>query len=114
MSHPDATQLVEAVQLFLKEAEGELQGRLAFHAKVAANTLAIVSRELAQQPDAAEATAFAPFGGVDAACEGLRQGRLSPDDPALLRAIRAGALARLAVDNPRYATFQRLSERNIA
>ena len=40
MSHPTATQLIEAVQLFLKEAEGELKGRLAFHAKVAGNALA--------------------------------------------------------------------------
>lgn len=114
MSHPTATQLLEAVQLFLKEAEGELSGRLAFHAKVAANTAAIVARELQQAPDEAEAAAFAPFGGVKAACERLRAGRLSPEDPALLKAIRAGALARLAVDNPRYATFQRLTERDIA
>lgn len=114
MSHPTAAQLLGAVQLFLKEAEGRLQGRLAFHAKVAANALAIVERELALGPDAAEAAAFAPLGGVEAVCEGLRDGRLSANDPALLKAIRAGVLARLAVDNPRYATFKRLSERDIA
>jgi hypothetical protein len=114
MSHPSATQLLEAVQLFLKEAEGALEGRLAFHAKVAANALATVARELAQDPDAAEASAFAPFGSAAAACEALRAGTLSPEDPALLAAIRAGALARLAVDNPRYATYARLAERDIA
>ena len=114
MSHPTSAQLLEAVQLFLKEAEGALTGRLAFHAKVAANTLAIVGRELAQAPDAAEAAAFAPVGGVEAVCEGLRAGTLSPEDPALLKAIRVGVLARLAVDNPRYATFARLEEREIA
>jgi hypothetical protein len=111
MSHPTATQLLDAVALFLKEAESALDGRLAFHAKVAANSLAIVGRELALAPDDAEAAAFAPFGGAAAACEALRAGTLAPDDPALLTAIRAAALARLAVDNPRYATFQRLSER---
>jgi hypothetical protein len=114
MSHPTAAQLLAAVQLFLKEAEGQLTGRLAFHAKVAANALATVERELAQDPDAAEAAAFAPLGGVGSVCAGLRDGRLDPLDPALLRAVRAGALARLAVDNPRYATFGRLSERDIA
>jgi hypothetical protein len=114
MSHPTAEQLLAAVRLFLKEAEGQLSGRLAFHAKVAANGLAIVEREIAQDPDAAEASALAPFGGASALCEGLRDGSLPPDDPALLKAIRQAVLARLAVDNPRYATFARLMERNIA
>jgi hypothetical protein len=114
MSHPTATQLLEAVQLFLKEAETELQGRLAFHAKVAANTLAIVGRELALQPDVVEAAVFEPFGGVRAACHGLRTGVLSPEDPAVLKAVRAAALARLATDNPRYPTYARLLERDIA
>lgn len=114
MSHPTAQQLIEAVQLFLKEAEGALEGRLAFHAKVAGNTLAIVSRELAQNPDSAEADALAAFGGVSATCEALREGRLDPEDKELLRAIRAGVLARCATDNPRYASFTRLKDRDIA
>ena len=114
MSHPTAEQLLEAVRLFLKEAEGQLSGRLAFHAKVAANSLAIVERELAQQPDTAEAQALAPFGGAAQLCEALRDGRIDPQDPALLKAIRSAALARLATDNPRYATYARLQERDIA
>jgi len=114
MSHPTATELLQAVQLFLKEAESALTGRLAFHAKVAANSLAIVQRQLAQDHDAAEAEALAPFGGVSALCEALRDGSLDPADPALLEAIRKAALARLATDNPRYATFARLQERDIA
>jgi hypothetical protein len=114
MSHPSSTQLVEAVQIFLKEAEGQLQGRLAFHAKVAANALAIVARELSLQPDAAEAEALAPFGGPTAVCEALRDGGLATDDPALLRAIRHAVLARLATDNPRYATYGRLKERDLS
>ncbi len=113
MSHPTAIQLLQAVQLFLKEAEAALDGRLAFHAKVAGNALGIVVRELAQAPDAAEDAAFAPFGGRDALCEGLRRGDFLPGDAAVLRAVRAAALARLAVDNPRYPTFQRLMERDL-
>lgn len=114
MSHPSADQLLAAVELFLKEAGAALDGRLAFHAKVAGNALAIVRRELVQAPDTAEAAALAAFGGPGAVCDGLRSGALKPDDPDLLRAIRAAVLARLAVDNPRYPTFQRLSERSIA
>jgi hypothetical protein len=112
MSHPTVAELLAAVHGFLKEAEGALSGRLAFHAKVAANTLAIVERELAQDPDSAEAAALAPFGGVAETCRRLRTGDLAPDDPALLAAIRTAALARLATDNPRYATFVRLQERH--
>lgn len=113
MSHPTTFQLIEAVRLYLGQAEAALSGRLAFHAKVASNALAIVARELEQAPDAAEAEALAPFGGVQAVCDGLRDGMLAPDDPALLRAVRQAVLARLAVDNPRYATFARLMERPI-
>jgi hypothetical protein len=108
MSHPTAPQLLEAVRLFLNEAEAALDGRLAFHAKVAANALGIVARELEQAPDSAEADALAAFGGPQPVCAGLRAGRLSPDDPALLEAMRRAVLARLAVDNPRYPTFARL------
>ncbi|MGL6043783.1 MAG: DUF6285 domain-containing protein [Sandaracinobacteroides sp.] len=114
MSHPTAPQLIEAVIQFLKEAESELQGRLAFHAKVAANALAIVGREIAERPDAAEQSALEPFGGPGAVCTALRTEALLPDNKALQKAIRAAVLARLAVDNPRYATFQRLKNREIA
>lgn len=113
MSHPTADQLLDAVQLFLKEAEGALAGRLAFHAKVAGNALAIVRRELALQPAEAEAAALAPFGGADAIGAALEQGTLAADDPALLAAIREAVLARLAVDNPRYPTYRRLAERSL-
>jgi hypothetical protein len=114
MGHPDAGTLLAAVRLFLKEAEAALEGRLGFHARVAGNALAIVERELAQDPDAAEAAALAPFGGLQAVCAGLRSGALSPGDAALLAALRDAVLARLAVDNPRYATFARLRERSVA
>lgn len=114
MSHPTAPELLAAVQHFLKEAEAALEGRLAFHAKVAGNALGIVIRELEGDPDAVEQRALEPFGGAAAVCRALRDGSLSPDDKALQKAIRAAVLARLAADNPRYATFARLQEREIA
>jgi hypothetical protein len=110
MSHPSAIQLLEAVRLFLKEAETALDGRLAFHARVAGNALGIAARELEQAPDAAEAEALAAFGGAQEVCAGLREGRLQPDDPELLEAMRRAVLAQLAVDNPRYPTFARLGD----
>ena len=111
--HPTTAQLLVAVQLYLKEAEAALSGRLAFHAKVAGNTLGIVLRELERAPAIAEDAALAPFGGANALCAALRSGEKSPEDAAVQQAIRAAVLARLAVDNPRYSTFLRLAERPI-
>jgi hypothetical protein len=49
MDQPSALELVTAVREFIeKHAMPELQGRTAFHARVAANALAIVARELEQ------------------------------------------------------------------
>ncbi|OYU15879.1 MAG: hypothetical protein CFE37_03705 [Alphaproteobacteria bacterium PA4] len=112
-----AQALVEAVAGFIGEIEGQLSGRQAFHAKVAANALAIVARELAQQPAVAERAALGDFlghaAGVDGLraelCGRLRTGQLTPETPGLLEALTAATLARLAVDNPRYPTFQRLT-----
>jgi hypothetical protein len=113
----EAVTLIEAVSGFLAELEGELSGRRAFHAKVAQNALAIVARELALHPRAAERAALAGFLGGDddldnlraRACEALRAGTLGADTPGLVDALLAVALAKCAVDNPRYATFTRLA-----
>ncbi|WP_426164463.1 DUF6285 domain-containing protein [Sandarakinorhabdus sp. DWP1-3-1] len=113
----EAQALVEAVAAFLGTIEGRLSGREAFHAKVAANALGIVARELAQQPRAAEVAALSAFLGHDAGvdalraeiCGRLRAGQLTPETPGLLDALLAATLAKVAVDNPRYSTFRRLS-----
>ncbi len=113
----EAQALIEAVAQFIGEIEGRLSGREAFHAKVAANALGIVARELAQQPRVAEVAALSEFlghaAGVDALraeiCGRLRGGQLTPETPGLLDALLAATLAKVAVDNPRYSTFRRLS-----
>jgi Domain of unknown function (DUF6285) len=113
----DAATLVEAVAAFLAELEPGLAGRQAFHAKVAQNALAIVARELAQRPAAAERAALAGFFGHEASldalrselCGRLRSGQLTPETPGLLEALTAATLAKAAVDNPRYSTFRRLT-----
>lgn len=116
--HPDAAALVAAVEAFVRGLEGELAGRTAFHAKVAANALAIVARELRQEPAAAEAAALGRLlgraGGADelrsAICAGLRDGSLGIDTAGLVQALTEAAVARLAVDNPRYSTLARLRD----
>ena len=116
--HPSAPELVRAVEAFVREIEGELGGRTAFHAKVAANALAMVARELDARPDAAEAAALGRLlgrnGGSDelraVVCTGLRDGTLGVDTPGLVEALTEAACTRLAVDNPRYPTLARLRD----
>lgn len=111
----EAVDLVEAAAAFLKEAEGELSGRMAFHAKVAANALAIAARELRERPGAVEAEALGallPDVPLDerlaAACARIRSGAWTTETPGLLDALEVGVTARLAVDNPRFSTLPRL------
>jgi hypothetical protein len=113
----EAAALIEAVQGFLAELEPELAGRRAFHAKVAQNALAIVARELAQAPQAQEVALLAGVLGHEGRiddlraelCARLRDGRAGLYTPGLVEALLGVALAKCAVDNPRYATFKRLS-----
>jgi hypothetical protein len=113
----ESTALIEAVQLFLSELEPELKGRRAFHAKVAQNALAIVARELAQAPQAREQALLAGVLGHDGPLDGLRgelcgrlrSGSMGEATPGLVEALLQVALAKCAVDNPRYATFRRLA-----
>ena len=114
---PSAVALLDAVRLYLGEVEGALAGRAAFHAKVAGNALAVVMRELEQQPEAAEVAALAGLlghGGTGAElraelCAGLRDARFDAATPGLLDALLAAAAAQLAVDNPKYSTLARLA-----
>jgi hypothetical protein len=116
--HPTAADLVESVRGFLAEIEPRLSGRESFHAKVAGNVLAIVERELRRQPEAVETAALAALLGRAAplaelraeVCAGLRDGRFDADSPGLLEALTTAAVARLAVDNPKFPTLERLTE----
>jgi Domain of unknown function (DUF6285) len=79
---PTASELLDAVREFLTgQVMPATSGQLAFHARVAANALAIVARELELGPASPDAGPADP---------------LSPDDLAV------GVAARLAVANPRY------------
>lgn len=113
----EALTLIEAVAGFLAELEPELSGRRAFHAKVAQNALGIVARELAQAPRAVEQAALAGLLGHDGSldalraelCGRLRAGQMGPETPGLVDALLGAVTAKCAVDNPRYATFKRLT-----
>ena len=116
---PTAAELIDAVAEFItRDVAPTLTGRLAFHARVAANVLAIVRRELAEGPaadraDAARLAALLGHDGEPAAlteelCRRIEAGEIAADDPALIDHLWATTIATLAVDQPGYATYRRV------
>jgi hypothetical protein len=107
---PSASELIEAVQHYLrKTVASALNGPDAYHARVAANALGIVARELAMRPaaDAAEAERLGALIGPGAAtadlADAIRAGRIGLETPGLLAHLRATALDQLRVDQPDYS-----------
>ena len=114
---PTAAELIDAVAGFItNEIAPTLSGRLAFHARVAANALAIVRRELEQGPaaDAADAARLKALLGMEGdnsalteeLCRRIETGEIAADDPALIDHLWATTLATVAVDQPNYGTYR--------
>ena len=117
---PTADELLEAVEEFLRErAMVELEGQSAFHARVAANVVGAVRREIAQSPeieDDRHARLLALLdhdGPVEdlnrELCEQIRDGARDMNDSQLLDHLRQVAIENLGVDNPRYSAYRRLT-----
>ena len=117
MDQPSALELVTAVREFIeKHAMPELQGRTAFHARVAANALAIIARELEHGPkaNADELGRLKALLGQDGTldelnrelCRRIRTNGLAVDEPALASHLVLTTLAKVAIDQPSYSGFQ--------
>ena len=124
---PNARELLESVRLFLEnDVVPALDGPARFHARVAANVLAIVGRELeGEEPTLlAEWTRLAPLLGhaeapperlvalraavaelTEELCARIRRGDAdaSPFREAVRAAVGASVAEKLAVANPRLA-----------
>ncbi|MEH3036914.1 MAG: DUF6285 domain-containing protein [Sphingomonas adhaesiva] len=110
LTHPTAQALVAGVAAWLP-VDGKAGG---FALRVARNALEIAARDMALGP-AADARAadrlralLGEEGGTRDSLDALlvaalREGRIAPDDPALVAHLRACALDALAIDQPRYA-----------
>ncbi|MFP3942508.1 MAG: DUF6285 domain-containing protein [Alphaproteobacteria bacterium] len=120
---PSADDLLEALGEYLtSDLAARVSGADAFNLRVAANVLAIVRREMTEGV-ASEARAAERFGVLlgrqgtadelsAELCRAIRAGRIAPDDPALLGALKETAADRLAIDNPRYATYRSVRDPN--
>lgn len=112
ITHPRPEELTEAVARWIEQIRPTLDPRNAFLARVAANALDAVTREL-QLGEAAKARAVERLeailghGGAYEGltwelCEKLRAGDLDAESPGLLASLRANTLDQLAIDQPGY------------
>jgi hypothetical protein len=121
---PTMNELLDAVRTFLEhDAVDALDGTAKYHARVAANVLAIVMRELAQEPEQlaaewrrldallgpmpqpADAAALREAIGArtDELCARIRDGEADagPFRRAVLEHVRATVREKLAIANPK-------------
>ncbi|MDP4788837.1 MAG: DUF6285 domain-containing protein [Haliea sp.] len=121
MSQTEATELLAAVQGFLRQSVlPQLEGFDAYTTRVAANSLAIVTREIAARGtlDALDHAAAARWLPLSPATEqparalglALRDGSLQPDAD-LVSYLRQRTLRQMAIDNPRYSAFKQARQR---
>lgn len=112
ITHPRTEELVESVRLWIDEIRPTLDPRNAFLARVAANALATVAREITEGPSA-EVSAVAAMAGVlghtgdyetlnAELCDGIRTGSYTVETPGLLAALSVMAKNQLAIDQPSY------------
>ena len=117
---PDALALLDAVADFLRqEAAPGLAGQAGFHARVAANVLDIVRREMAGGgvADSAERARLVALLGHDGGnadtlnrelCARIAADQVGWDDPTLLDHLWRTTLETVAIDQPKYATYRRI------
>ncbi|MBE1547266.1 hypothetical protein GGC64_001274 [Mycobacterium sp. OAS707] len=102
---PTAAELVAAVADFLdKDVRSSMDGPINFHARVAANVLRIVERELTDTSTADASDRLAEFGFADEAqlAAAIRAGELDDRAADLLPVLRMLVRHRLAVAHPGY------------
>jgi len=112
ITHPKTEELALSVAMWIDQIRPSLDPRNAFLARVAANALATVGRELTQGP-AAEAEAVARMGEVLGRsgtyadlnvelCARIRAGELTVVTPGLLSTLQVMARNQIAIDQPSY------------
>ena len=114
---PSASELLDAVAEFMrKELMPRLSGRVAFHARIAINVLAIVRREMTLGPAAAarEEARLAELLDAEGDAEALTDvlgeriahGEIDANDPKLIEHLWATTMDTVAIDQPNYATYR--------
>lgn len=119
MDQPSMLELVSAVRDFIEQrAMPELKGHTAFHARVAANALSIVARELHQGGPSGEAEQerLKKLLGRDGAlmelnrelCKRIRDGAITLETPGVAEHLTITTRDKVAIDQPNYSGLKRL------
>jgi hypothetical protein len=114
MDQPSMLELVKAVRDFIeKRAMPELPGRTAFHARVAANALGIVARELEHGGIASkeEHERLKNLLGGDGTveelnrelCRRMREGAMDLETPGLAAHLEQTTRDKVEIDQPNYS-----------
>ena len=123
---PTPEELIKAVADFLRnDITPAISGHSAFKLRVGINALDLVTRQLAQKQgsDAAEAARLKQLLGADgslaelnrALADQIAKGEVDLQTPGLSEHLWQTTLAKLAVDQPSYASYKReLGERGPA
>jgi Domain of unknown function (DUF6285) len=117
-NRPTSAELLQAVGGFLKaEVLPLLNGNEKYHLQVAINAVAILGREFASaaQFDAAEQERLGVLLGVTGTreelnrllCLRIRERQLTYRDLPLRAHLMQTAIAKMSIDNPKYATYTR-------
>lgn len=106
---PTAVELVEAVREWVDgDVRDSTEGRIAFHARVAANALRMIERELALAPghQAAHSAGLAELGCIDDSdlAARIREGTLTAPDDQVREVVARSVRAKLEVANPGWLT----------
>jgi hypothetical protein len=124
-AHPPASGLLASVSHFLRDAVlPALSGAQAFNLRISINAIDLVRREMAMQAgaDERERARLSRLlgGGASLAamrqtlCEKIASGAMTLDQPALQQHLRATAIDRLAIDQPRYSAYLAATQQNPA
>lgn len=116
LDDPRPEELLAAVAALLREEiVSKLSGATAFHARVAANALDLVRRQIVAEPaaDAEENMRLAALLGMNGTTADLnrllagrlREGAGENDLPGLMDHLWQTTLAKIAIDQPRYASI---------
>ena len=118
MDQPSIAELVEAVREFLEtRAMPELKGHTAFHARVAANALGIVARQLqlGEKASAEEKTRLVALLGREGTleelkrenCTQLRARTVRMETPGLAEHLAKTTRDKVSIDQPNYSGLKR-------
>lgn len=112
ITHPTTEELVQSVALWIDQIRPSLDPRNAFLARVAANALATVGRELTNRASAdVEAEQLmgkvlgrsGPHADLNRElCARIRSGDLTVETPGLLAALTVMACTQIVIDQPGY------------